>query len=52
MEEELQKEMEELETLGYRIRSKKVKYIYNHNEVIGKKLVFEIEKKSLINQEV
>lgn len=45
MPEELEKEINELKDLGYRIRSKKIKYIYNRGEVIGKKITFEIEKK-------
>ena len=47
MTEELQKEMDELKALGYRIKGKGIKYIYNHNEVVGKKITFEIEKKEL-----
>lgn len=48
MEEELQKEMEELKKLGYRIKSKSIRYIYNKGRTIGKKVFFEVERKELL----
>ena len=45
--EELHKEMEELKALGYRVKSKSIRYIHNKGNVIGHKIFFEIEKKEL-----
>ena len=45
MELDLSKEVADLISLGYRIKSKQIKYIYSHNEIIGYKVLFEISKK-------
>lgn len=42
---DLTKEKQELERLGYRIKSETVRHIYNKGEVIGWKIFIEVEKK-------
>ena len=51
LELDLNKEVKELEDLDYRIKGKNIKYIYNHSEIIGYKIKFEIEKK-VINSDL
>lgn len=42
------KDIKDLENLGFRIKKKSVKYIHNKGEVIGMKIYFEIERKQMI----
>ena len=44
-------EVKELSKLGYRVKSKKVRYIYNKSELVGHKLFFEVEKKIILTDE-